>query len=247
MYDTIVATLAVGSTYVAMGTQMLRAFDRASVTTLVVTDDLHAFPSNTIVVPYAPDGSHIWQVKRHAVRAGLERAQTVYFVDADYRPREGVTDPLVLTVLPAGATTAWRCPTLANWKGRGLIDVQILACPQLLDQIQVALGAPPWRDIPWWGSDLYAVSRDSAGVWLRFLDAWDRFAHFQPSGACSADARSLFFAGDGIATAFAAAAAGWIPIVNYDAFIPIKRVFCHACAGIDYERALEQAALRPVE
>lgn len=246
--DVIVVTLAVGPKYVDLAVNLLRVLDQSGIATLVVTDDPRPFPERTIVIPYAPDGTHIWHAKRHAVRAGLERAQTAYFVDADYQPIEGTAEAVVLPPLPPGATSLWPGQSLGTIRFRNvgsLVDVQILSCPGTLDGLQAALHTPPWREILWWGDELYAVSRDEGGAWLRFLEAWDEFARHQPADV--KDARRMFVAGDGVAMAFAAAAAGWTPREDYNAFVPIKRAFRHVRVGTHYKLALEQAVLRPVE
>lgn len=249
MLNTIVVTLAVGSKYVELAAKLIHALDRMGNATLVVTDDPRPFPSRTIAVPYVPDGSHIWHAKRHAVRAGLEHARTAYFVDADYEPIESFNEPFSpLMVLPPGATSLYPGQPLGKIRFRNmgsLIDVQILSCPGTLDCLQAELQTPPWREILWWGDELYAVSRDEGGAWRRFLGAWDRFARHQPSDV--RDARRMFVAGDGVAMAFAAAAAGWTPRDNLDAFVSIKRAFRHARVGAHYKLALEQEALRTVE
>lgn len=243
MLDALVVTLAVGPKYVELGARVLYTFDRSDIPTLVVTDDPRPFPERTIRIPYTSDGTHIWHAKRHAIRAGLERAQTVYFVDADYQPNEGWTEPIVLSALPAGAASFWPGQALGTIRFRNvgsLVDVQILSCPNLLDRLQAELGVPSWREIVWWGDELYAVSRDPEDAWLKFLGAWDHFARYQPADLCAVDARRMFMAGDGVAMAFAAAAAGWTPVMNQAAFVPIKRAFHHGRVGTHYKLALEQ-------
>ncbi len=243
MLDAIVVTLATGPKYVDLGVRLLRALDDTGNATLVVTDDPAPFPERTIKIPYTPDGAHIWHAKRHAVRAGLERAQTVYFVDADYQPREDVT-MVKLAALPGGLTSFWEDSPLGKIRFRNigsLVDVQILERGHILDLVQAELGAPPWRDLPWWGDNLYAISRDDAGAWMKFLDAWDRFARFRPAGLGAADTRRMFVTGDGIAMAFAAGVAGLKPVANPSALAPIKHAFSHANVGDHYKRALEEA------
>jgi hypothetical protein len=238
---TIVVTLAVGPKYVELGAALLHALDRAGNATLVVTDDPAPFPERTIKIPYTPDGAHIWHAKRHAIRAGLERAQTVYFVDADYRMYTGWTETIpILQPLPIGATALWPIKPLGEITG-GFIDMKLLDCPRLLEALQTELWTPDWQRISWWGDYLYAVARDETRAWQAFIEAWDRFVHYLPEGV-GADASYIkFVAGDGIAMAFAAAAVGWRPVARYDAFIPIRRAFRHVCVGTDYKLALEQA------
>jgi hypothetical protein len=249
MLDTIAATLAVGPKYTTLGARLLQALDTAGNATLVVTDDPAPFPERTIKVPYTPDGSHIWHAKRHALRAGLERAQTVYFVDADYQLYEDWVEPIPpLAPLPVGATSMWPGEPLSAIRFRNigsLVEAQRLACPHLLDQLQRELGVPSWREILWWGDELYAIARDDTNAWRNFLDAWDHFAHYQPEGACTADMKRMFVAGDGVAMAFAAAAAGWTPIARFDAFVPIRRAFYHVGVGAHYKLALEAAIPSP--
>jgi hypothetical protein len=247
MLDVIITTLATGPKYVDLGVKLLRALDAAGNATLVVTDDPEAFPERTIKIAYERDGAHIWHAKRHAVRAGLELAQTAYFVDADYQPREGVAIEK-LQSLPSGLASGWGVQALSAVRFRNvgsLVDVQILQHGHILDLIQAELRTPSWRDLLWWGDNLYAVSRDAEGAWATFLDAWDRFTTFQSAALCAVDVRRTFVCGDGIAMAFAAGVAGLQPVWNPAAFAPIRRAFAHVGAGDHYKRALEEAIRCP--
>lgn len=231
MLDTIVVTLAAGAKYIEMAAALLRELDAVGNATLVVTDDPRPFPARTIIIPYTPDGCHIWHAKRHALRAGLERARTVYYIDADYR-RSGARSVPRLTPLPGGLAHPDYCSPLGelrfNYDAGLLVDAQAVR-PGVLDQLQAELGTPPWREILWCGDDFYAVSRDDAGAWQKFLAALDHFAKFQPVDV--PDRRALFAFGDGIALAFATASVGWRPAETALPFGYLRRAFTHDCVG----------------
>jgi hypothetical protein len=245
MLDVLIVTLAVGPKYVESGANLMHVLDRLGNATLVVTDDPRPFPARTIIIPYTSEAAHIWHSKRHALRAGLERARTVYFVDADYQLQAGWNEVIpTLKPLPPGASSWWPKQTLGTIVFRNigpLADAQRFACPELLDRIATCLGTSPWQPIPWWGDDLYAVARDDRDEWQQFLAAWDRFVVCVAAERDDSSAHRMFLTGDGIATAFAVAAVGWKPWNLPDAFTPIKRAFYHVHVGTHYALALEEA------
>jgi hypothetical protein len=206
MRESAVVTLAVGETYAKWACDLLQALAAAGNAVLVVTDQPQVFQGTSIeAVSYVPETAHVWHAKRQALAAGLERAHTVYFVDADHRAR-GV--PMgALPRLPVGAahTRLNRFPLGAirfNW----LTDGGNPPIPAL-DEAAEHMGVADWRSLLWWGDTLFAVSRDEGDAWCAFLAAWDRFAAFAVGKATP----HPLVLGDGVAMAFAAHLCGWAP------------------------------------
>jgi hypothetical protein len=224
--DAIVVTLAVGPRYVELAGPMLAHHAQAGNAALVVTDEPAAFSAlqGVEALPWQPEAAHVWHSKRHAVRVGLERALTVYYMDADYAPQAPAPQ---LTALPPGLHSRfWRLP---------LVQIQLagagpLAAPPAadwLDRAAAALGVEAWhRCLWWWGDSLWAISRDEEGRWTRFCDGWDRFAAWSSTVPAPDILR-----GDGVAMSFAAHLAGWGSRIHRADFRPILAAFQHLELG----------------
>jgi hypothetical protein len=205
MRESAVVTLAVGEAYAKWARDLLQALAIAGNAVLAVTDQPQVFTGTAIeVAPYVPEAAHVWHAKRQALTAGLERAHTVYFIDADHRAGDASG---VLPRLPAGAahTHLNRFP-LGSIRFNWLTDGGNPPIP-VLDEAAEHMGVPDWRPLPWWGDTLFAVSRDEGDAWRTFLAAWDRFATFTV-GKTTPHPLVL---GDGAAMAFAAHLCGWAP------------------------------------
>ena len=221
MLDSIVVSLATGSMYTTMASKVLHAFDAAENATLVVTDDPTLFPTNTVIIPYKPDGTHIWHAKRHAVQAGLERAYTVYYLDGDFVPFEGIPAPKLKRLAPGidGFAPDSKLENLS------FVSIGKLANdPERLTVLELASAhfKIDWRALPWWGDFMFYVSRDDSEAWRRFIQAWDEFAHLRSN---------WFVASDGVALAFAAAVCGWAPNRHLADLKPINCAFHHVRLG----------------
>lgn len=222
--DAIVVTLAVGAAYAKQAATWLGPLVCAGNTALAVTDQPAVIAAvGAEPLPYAPDGTHIIHAKRHAVRAGLERARTVYFIDADHEPY--TQQPASkLAQLPPGAG-AYCVPMLLAKVG--ITPAKNSRARAILDRMAFHMGVADWPGLYWWGDWLYTVSRDEVGIWPRFCDAWDRFAVL---AADERGAHSLIL-GDAMAMAFAARICGWMPHDEIEALAPVPRAFRHLNFG----------------
>lgn len=222
MLDAIVVTLALKPKYIAMAATMLRSFTLAGNATLVVTDDSSAFDPETTAIPYVSDGTNVFHAKRQAVRAGLERAHTVYFVDADFVPYQGLQAEVPkLKQLPAGIGGFALDMQLSDLNFCSLGKLENSPTHLAVLQDASAHFHCNWRELIWCGDFLYYISRDEAGAWQKFMRAWDEFAHIYRNG----------FTSDGLALAFATYACGWRPLSYPLALKPISRAFWHARVG----------------
>jgi len=231
--NVIVATLAVGSDYADLAAKFLPHLVRRGNATLVVTDRPETFAGldEVEVVPHVLDGTHVWHGKRHVVRAALERANTVYFVDGDHRLYNGWEDRVpLLPLLPPGlgahrppAPTGYLIPRL-------MMDPKFVEPGRAwLDRMAVHLGVIDWPQIPWWGDWIFTVTRDTdddSGTWFKFLDAWDRFAIWRRDNLPP----HALIGSDNIAMAFAAAACGWVPEQRLE-MAPFIHAFSHMFFG----------------
>lgn len=228
----VVATLAVGSEYVDLAAKFVPHLIRAGNSVLVVTDQPDAFTGlDATIVQHVLDGTHVWHAKRHAVRAALERANTVYFVDGDHRLYDGWDDRVpVLPALPPGlgahrppAPTGLLIPRLTM--GAEHIAPGFAWLDRAAEQLNIA----NWRDIPWWGDWIFTITRDTeddSGVWFKFLAAWDRFAIWRRDNLPP----HALIGSDNIAMAFAAAACGWVPKQQLE-MAPFIHAFGHLFFG----------------
>jgi hypothetical protein len=224
LLDAITVTLAVGVAYAEQAATWLGPFVRAGNTALAVTDQPAIITAaGAEPLPYTPDGTHIVHAKRHAVRAGLERAETVYYLDADQVPYTRQPMPRLLRLPPgAGSYEAVRSLPMM-----GFVPAQTSATRATLDRMAAHMDVADWQTLRWWGDWLFTVSRDEANAWKQFCSAWDRFATF---AANEHGAYSLLL-GDGMAMAFAARVCGWIPHCETEALAPIPRLLQHLFFG----------------
>jgi hypothetical protein len=225
--DAIVATLAVGRRYVDLAKPLLAHHAQAGNAALVVTDEPAAFVeiSGVEALPWQPEAAHVWHSKRHAVRTGLERARTVYYMDADYVPQAPAPR---LGVLPSGPhSRIYRLPLASI----SLAGVGVLGEPpasEWLDRAAAVLGVEAWRQrLWWWGDSLWAIARDEAGLWRRFCDGWDAFAAWTAGERPPRD----ILLGDGVAMAFAAHAMGAVGRIHRADFKAIEAAFKHLEVG----------------
>jgi hypothetical protein len=200
--NAIVVSLAVGAKYAAPATGFLQVLASAGNRALVVTDCPASFAGAGVeTLAYEPDGASVLHAKRHAVRAGLERAETVYYVDADHCLSDGAPVPR-LGRLPAGIEAVGAIPL-------GRIQFNQLGAetqPELKKWLDPLVA--DWRSLLWWSDWLFVISRD-AGAEAAFLAAWDRFAVW----SAGKPAHPLVL-GDGVAMALAAHACGWKPVAR---------------------------------
>lgn len=241
MRDAILTTLAVGEKYTTLVAPCLRETVAAGNAALVVTDRPADFAGIDVeIVRYEPEMSSLFHAKRHAVRAGLARAWTVYFMDADHRVRARPMphgDPL-LPRLPVGASAHFHMQPITQIEFNYAGGLSIKDQERQLDTAAAALDLPSWRDATWWGDWLFAVTRnteDDSGKWLLFCETWDRFARWSAAEGCS----ELAF-GDGVALAWAAHACGWRPQRRTASFVHITSTFQHLMAG-DWKEKFVQA------
>lgn len=217
-------TLAVGQCYAKMALSLLRDLSMAGNATLVVTDVPLVFVGSDIeVVPFQAEAAHVWHSKRRAIREGLKRAKTAYFIDADHKTCNWMKAPQ-LACLPDGTTSWLGGQLLGDIKFGWPRDFQ---AEKTLDLLSARMDVANWRILPWLGDYLYAVTRDEAGKWIQFLESWDRFVQQ------IADIPSLhpLILGDGVALTFAAHLSGLQ--VNRDpaALAPLARVLVHLGLG----------------
>jgi hypothetical protein len=239
LYNAILTTLAVGEKYAIWAAAFLREFVRAGNAALVVTDQPEAFLGiDLTIIPYAPEAGSIWHAKRYAIRAGLERAWTAYFLDADHQIRVGWEDRLpLLRRLPVGANAFFHLRPLLEIEFNYADGLTIMAQAQQLDLVAAHLGVGDWRSALWWGDWLFAVTRDEEDIaWRKFIETWDRFAQWSANkNGCP----ELAF-GDGIAMAFSALACGWRPTTQTPAFAPIVLACHHTMSGDWKQKFIEQ-------
>jgi hypothetical protein len=223
LHDAIAVTLAVGQTYVEMAAAWQRALVQAGNAALAVTDRPEAFAGTGVeTVTYAPEAAHIWHSKRRAIKAGLERARTVYFIDADHVLRNLQDYIPKLRRLAPGAGAYSGIPLLGKLHFPTLPEANTL-----LARAAAHMGVADWRALRWWGDWLYTVSRDEAGAWKGFVPAWDRFVAF---AADQAPMHPLIL-GDGVAMAFAAVACGWTPRFETPALLEVVHALRHTGVG----------------
>lgn len=216
-------TLAVGARYAEQAATWLGPMVQAGDAALAVTDQPEIIAATGAEpVPYAPDGTHIIHAKRHAVRAGLERAWTAYYLDADHVPT-GQAAPK-LARLPPGAGAYCTPRPLPK---KGFVPPDPSEPRAILDRMAFRMDVGDWQTLYWWGDWLYTVSRDDAGVWKCFCAAWDRFATL---AAEEPRAYGLLL-GDAVAMAFAAAVCGWMPHSEAEVLAPVPRAFRHLNFG----------------
>jgi hypothetical protein len=229
MLDAITVTLATGR-YADLAASLLRSLALAGNATLAVTDRPEVFDAGVETVPYVPDEAHIWHSKRHAVRVGLDRAWTTYFIDADHELREGMQDrvPKLARLVPGVGSCCGGVPPLGRF-AFPILRRRPLFAPEtacVLDHATAHLSIGNWRGFRWSGDWLYSVTRDEAGAWQGLCPLWDRFAAFtvhEPSP-------HPLVLGDGIALTFAAAACG-LPVMVQPALASIAHAFRHLNAG----------------
>jgi hypothetical protein len=227
LHDAILVTLAVGPAYAAMAAVWMQKFTAAGNAALAVTDKPEAFAGTGVeTVAYTREAAHIWHAKRYALRAGLERASTVYFMDSDHRPRGGIPTPK-LDRLPPGAGAWSGGLPLAKIRFHRIGALEQGACAAWLDRAAAHMNLGDWRSMRWWGDWLYTVSRDEVERWHEFCPTWDRFADF--AGANSSP--HPLVSGDGVAMAFAAAACSWTPRSQIMGLLPLRRAFVHLGTG----------------
>jgi hypothetical protein len=222
--DAIVVTLAVGAAYAEQAATWLAPLVRAGNTAMAVTDQPAVIAAaGAEPLAYTPDGTHIVHAKRHAVRAGLERAKTVYYLDADQVPQAGEAMPR-LPGLPPGLGSYEAVRLLA---AMGFVPAKFSETRAILDRMAACLGIADWQTLHWWGDWLYTVSRDEGGIWEAFCAAWDRFA------VLAVDERKAYslLLGDGMAMAFAARICGWMPHSETETLAVIPRVLRHLYFG----------------
>jgi len=222
--DAIAVTLAVGVAYAEQAATWLGPLVQAGNVALVVTDQPAIIAAvGAEPLPYTLDGTHIIHAKRHAVRAGLERAETVYYLDADQVPYTEQLMPRLLRLPPgAGSYEAVRSLPMM-----GFVPAKSSETRAILDRMAAHMGITDWQTLRWWGDWLFTVSRDEAGAWEQFCSAWDRFATFAVN---ERKAYSLLL-GDGMAMAFAARACDWLPHCETEALAPVPRVLRHLFFG----------------
>jgi hypothetical protein len=223
MRESVVVTLAVGEAYAMWANDLLQALVAAGNAVLAVTDQPHVFNPTVETTPYVPEAAHVWHAKRQAIAAGLERAHTVYFVDADHRAGEGLS--VLPRLVPGAACVRWVRHSLGSIRFNWLTDGSDPPIP-VLDEAAAHLGIADWRPLSWWGDTLFAVSRDGGTAWRAFLAAWDRFAAFTVGKETS---HSLVL-GDGVAMAFAAHLCGWAPY-EASAVTALVRQLRHLACG----------------
>lgn len=209
----IVGTLAVGPRYVALAQSLLAALQAAGCMTLAVTDTPGAFPA-AICIPWTPDDAHVWHAKRHVLRAGLERAETVVFLDADHE----LLGPPQIPQWPRGGYAQFmprplRCTALP---GTGPLDAPVPAA--WLDAAGQALGID-WRRAMWWGDSRFAISGGREA--LSFCNAWDHFAAWTVRRPTA----HPLLSGDGIALALAARAVDLpVKLAPFDEILPVRHL-----------------------
>jgi hypothetical protein len=232
--DAIVVTLAAGRKYSEPAAAFLETLARAGNATLVVTDTPEVFPTGVETVPWQPEAAHIWHSKRHAVRAGLERAHTVYFMDSDHCLRPGARVSKLPALAPGAHARFWRSRLQRlQFPGIGaLVDPPIAPW---LDCAAVHLGVVDWRSsLWWWGDFLWALVRDEAGCWERFCPTWDRLVAWTEQNTPP----HPLILGDGVAMAFAAHACGWSDTIHRSTFEGLTTAFVHQGSGA-WRRTLE--------
>ena len=229
LFDAIAVTLGTGPKYAALASNLLRRFAAAGNPVLVVTDMPDAFDAGTITIPYEPDGTHIWHAKRHAIAAGLERAWTAYFVDADFVPYTDCTAYPVpkLERMPMGVGGCAFKFRLEDVNFVGSIG-HLADDPERVAVLEAASEhfKLNWKDLFWWGDFLFYVSRDEGDAGQRFVRAWHEFAQIR---------NNRFVASDGTAMAFAQAASG-MPLIHHPPSLRAINGSCwHSFAG-DHNR-----------
>lgn len=116
--NSTICTLAVGEKYVQSALDLILSLGENDNNFLVVTDQPSSFPGNILTTEFIDDSTHICQQKRNAIKEGLKRFKTVFFLDADfiashqgqyYRSVYGDLEqfPTIDPSLPPGFNTNW--------------------------------------------------------------------------------------------------------------------------------------------
>jgi len=228
MREAIVVTLATGR-HAVPAVALLDHFVAAGNAALVVTDQPELFAGTTIeTVPHVPDAKmvKVTHGKRHALRAGLERAWTAYFIDADHILRPGQRAPK-LERLPAGVGSPFdrQVPALCNMRFpvSGKRPLSAPETAEVLDRAAAHLGVADWRALRWCGDWLYAVTRDEGDAWRAFPDAWDRLVEL----LAVMPVPNPMVLSDGVSLRLVAEACHWRVTPQVDAMTPIVRAFRH--------------------
>jgi hypothetical protein len=163
-----ICTVALGDQYTEMAAPVLAALAAAGNQCLTLTDRPQAFANGIVTIPDVDDGTHPWHKKRHALRAGLEIADTAYWLEGDSAVPERA--PLV-PALPPGLNYRKLRPLRAHLTR--LAAAQLPAyedgCVHLgIDESNAR--AQLHFVVDW----TYAITR-AEGVHA-FLDCWDKYA-----------------------------------------------------------------------
>ena len=225
MHDAIVVTLAVGRRYADMAAAFMGYLSHVGNAVLAVTDTPGAFSGTGVeLLPYVPETAHVWHGKRHAVRAGLERARTVYFMDADHVLAPGAEAPRLAALPPGPHSRIWRLPLAhIDFHKLGMADASIW-----IGFAAEVLGIENWRQkLWWWGDSMWALAGGELDRCTRFCAAWDAFAAF----VGETPPPHPFMLGDGVALSFAAHLGGWGSDIHRTNFDALEGAFEHAEIG----------------
>lgn len=229
----ICTTLAIGKEYDDLASSFLSCLTSKGGRAIVSTSSPSSYKPPVESVQCPNDGTYIWHLKRHALRACAElgKGEDVIFMDADHRLYHQMYEAKV--ELPKLSRQGFfGCTPVIPITGMLLSGIGILGADggskEYLDLASAKFGID-WHETRWWGDHLFAIS---GNLVERFVNFWDSFAEWVRDEVEFERPELHLALSDGVAMAFASYHCGILPVRDDNLFDPLRRCFQHLGQGV---------------